>query len=67
MLARLMRKGFSDAERVGKRKSVTIVRAYHPLHGWMYEKMAEADDAAVDAWAARANKPSEKPKRVGEI
>lgn len=82
MLGRLDRKGFTEAERVGKRKfrdtlngetaliEKTIVRALHPDHGWMYEKIVEADevasDAAVDAWVARANQSTDKPKRVGE-
>lgn len=81
MLGRLKRKGFIEAERVGKRKFIdalsgektarfkTIVRVLHPVHGWMYEKIDEADEAAsdavVDRWSARANKPVEKPKRIG--
>ena len=69
MLERLKRKGFTEAERVGRRKSVTVVRAYHPDHGWMYEKIAETDeaasDASVDAWFSRASEPRIKPKKVG--
>lgn len=82
MLGRLNRSGFTEVERVGTRKvrdtlngesvarEKTIVRAYHPDHGWMYEKIVETDeaasDAAVDAWSARASQRFEKPKRIGE-
>jgi type IV secretory pathway ATPase VirB11/archaellum biosynthesis ATPase len=81
MLGRLKRKGFIEAERVGKRKFIdqlngektprekTVVRVLHPKHGWMYEKIVEDDeaasDAAVDKWAERANRPVEKAKRIG--
>jgi hypothetical protein len=69
MLGRLKRSTFLEAERIGKAQKLTVVRALHPTHGWMYEKIAEANeaasDAAVDAWAARANKPAGKPKRIG--
>jgi hypothetical protein len=62
MLGRLKRRGFTEAERVGAQKGKTIVRAYHPVSGWMYEKLAEDDDAAVDAWAARASVPGVNPR-----
>jgi hypothetical protein len=69
MLGRLKRANFLEVERVGKAHGKTVVRALHPTHGWMYEKIAEttasASDAAVDAWAARANKPASRPKRIG--
>jgi hypothetical protein len=69
MLGRLKRANFIAVDRVCKAHGKTIVRALHPVHGWMYEKIAEtneaASDAAVDAWAARANKPAGRPKRIG--
>lgn len=68
-LQRLRDKGFTEVDIVGKRKfrdslnepetparDKLVVRAHHPKHGWMYEKIAEGDDAALDAWAERATK-----------
>ena len=71
MLGRLKRRGFTEAERVGAQKGKTIVRALHFIHGWIYDKIDETDeatsDAAVDAWAARADEPMINPRdlRVG--
>lgn len=67
VLGRLKRRGFVEAERVGKQRGKTVVRVLHPVRGWMYEILVEDDDAAVDAWAERANAPvlTRKQMRVG--
>ena len=55
MIDRLMALGFSSTEIVGRQRDRVIVRARHPVRGWMYEKFAEDDLAAADAWAASVN------------
>jgi hypothetical protein len=66
MLGRLKRRGFTEAERMGAHRGKTVVRAYHPAHGWMYEKIDETDEAACDAaadqWAVRAVQPIVSPR-----
>jgi len=73
MLGRLKQNGFTEADRVGTQRGKTIVRVLHPVHGWMYDKIDETDeaasDAAMDAWAARADEPmiNLRDLRVGAV
>jgi hypothetical protein len=57
MIERLAELGFSDAEIVSKQPVTDriVVRAYHPVRGWMYEKFAPDDVTSLEAWAAKAN------------
>jgi hypothetical protein len=55
MIARLIELGFSSAEIVGRQRGRVVVRVRHPSRGWMYEKFAEDDLAALEAWAASVN------------
>lgn len=57
MIDRLIELGFSSAEIVGEQKGKKVVRAIHPVRGPMYDKIAEGDDAALVAFAERANAP----------
>jgi len=52
MIDRLIALGFSSAEIVGRQRGRVVLRARHPLRGWMYEKFAEDDRAGIEAWAA---------------
>jgi len=71
MLGRLTNLGFEQVERIGVQRGKTVVRAYHPVHGWMYEKIDETDeaqsDAAIDRWAESANEPIVKDLRIGAV
>jgi cytochrome c553 len=55
MIDRLIELGFSSAEIVARQRGRVVVRVRHPSRGWMYEKLAEDDFAALEAWAASVN------------
>jgi hypothetical protein len=55
VIERLIELGFGAAEIVGRQRGRVVVRALHPSRGWMYEKFAEDDPAALEAWAASVN------------
>jgi hypothetical protein len=56
MIDRLIELGFSAAEILGRQRDRVVVRARHPMRGWMYEKFAEDDHAALEAWVASVNR-----------
>lgn len=66
---RLKQLGFERVENLGERRGKTVVRAYHPAHGWMYEKIDVSDDAELEAWAAKANVPVQavSEMRIGAV
>lgn len=54
-IQRLKDLGFPDAEIVGEKSGLSVVRTYTDEHGWVYAKLS--DDAAIDAFAEKINAP----------